>query len=103
MFKPKLAARAAHAVGNYALQIDFNDGHTTGIYSFDYLRTICPCEDCAREFRTAPGLILPIDRTNSPHSRHGIRKRANIKSLHNIYFSYGIDTYRSKARIFRAL
>jgi len=56
MFKPKLAARAAHAVGNYALQIDFNDGHTTGIFSFDYLRTICSCEDCAREFRTPSDL-----------------------------------------------
>ncbi len=52
MYKPKLSARAAHAVGNYALQIDFNDGHTTGIYSFDYLRTICPCQDCTREYRT---------------------------------------------------
>src|SRR5450759_4027808 len=54
IFKAKLRARAAHAVGNYALQIDFNDGHTTGIYSFDFLRTICPCQDCAREYRTAP-------------------------------------------------
>jgi DUF971 family protein len=53
MFKPKLAAKSAHAVGNYALQIDFNDGHTAGIFSFDYLRTICPCPDCAREFRGA--------------------------------------------------
>jgi DUF971 family protein len=51
MFKPKLAAKSAHAVGNYALQIDFNDGHTAGIYSFDYLRTICPCAECTREFR----------------------------------------------------
>jgi DUF971 family protein len=56
MFKPKLTARAAHAVGNYALQIDFNDGHTAGIFSFDFLRTICPCPDCAREFRTDPDL-----------------------------------------------
>jgi DUF971 family protein len=46
MFKPKLKASAAHAVGNYALRIDFNDGHRTGIYSFEYLRTICPCETC---------------------------------------------------------
>ena len=53
MYKPKLAAKSAHAVGNYALQIDFNDGHTAGIYSFDYLRTICPCAECAREFRNA--------------------------------------------------
>jgi DUF971 family protein len=54
MFKPKLSARAAHPVGNYALQFDFNDGHGAGIYAFDYLRTICPCEACAREFRTLP-------------------------------------------------
>ena len=45
-------ARAAVAVGNYAIQIEFTDGHSTGIYSFDYLRTICPCEACAREFRS---------------------------------------------------
>ncbi|HET6142264.1 MAG TPA: DUF971 domain-containing protein [Candidatus Acidoferrales bacterium] len=54
MFKPKLTAKAAHAVGNYALQIDFNDGHSTGIYSFDYLRTVCPCPECALLFRTDP-------------------------------------------------
>src|SRR6202167_3966152 len=52
MFKPKLRASAAHPMGHYALQIDFNDGHTAGIFSFDYLRTICPCEDCAREYRS---------------------------------------------------
>jgi DUF971 family protein len=56
MFKPKLTAKAAHAVGNYALQIDFNDGHATGIFSFDFLRTICPCEACAREYRSNPEL-----------------------------------------------
>jgi DUF971 family protein len=54
MFKPKLTAKAAHAVGNYALQIDFNDGHATGIFSFDFLRTICPCQECAREYRANP-------------------------------------------------
>ncbi|HEV8385127.1 MAG TPA: DUF971 domain-containing protein [Candidatus Acidoferrales bacterium] len=51
MFKPKPKAAAAHAVGNYAIRIDFTDGHTTGIYSFGYLREICPCDACAREFR----------------------------------------------------
>jgi DUF971 family protein len=30
-------------VGNYALQIHWNDGHTYGIYSWDYLRALCPC------------------------------------------------------------
>jgi DUF971 family protein len=52
MYKPKLSARAAKPLGNYALQIEFNDGHSTGIYSYDHLRTICPCEECARDFRT---------------------------------------------------
>jgi DUF971 family protein len=48
LFKPRLTARAAKAVGNYALQIDFSDGHATGIYSYEYLRGICPCDECAR-------------------------------------------------------
>jgi DUF971 family protein len=55
MFKPRPTARAAKAVGNYAVQIDFSDGHTTGIYSYDYLRTICPCEECGKAFRTHAG------------------------------------------------
>jgi DUF971 family protein len=33
-------------VGNYAIQINWSDSHTTGIYSFDLLRKICPCESC---------------------------------------------------------
>jgi DUF971 family protein len=37
---------AIHYVGNYALRIDWNDGHGTGIFPFDYLRAICPCSDC---------------------------------------------------------
>ena len=51
MFKPKITARAAAAVGTYAIQIEFTDGHTTGIYSFDHLREICPCDACVRESR----------------------------------------------------
>ena len=33
-------------VGRYAIQLRFSDGHTTGIYAFDYLRSICACEAC---------------------------------------------------------
>ena len=55
MFKPKASARAAKAIGNYAIQITFTDGHSTGIYSFDYLRTIYPCNACERIFRTSGG------------------------------------------------
>ena len=53
MFKPRVTAKSAKAVGNYAIQIDYSDGHTTGIYSFNHLREICPCEACQREFGAA--------------------------------------------------
>ncbi len=53
MFKPKPRAQSAKQVGNYAVQINFSDGHSTGIYSYDLLRSICPCEECARAFRAA--------------------------------------------------
>jgi DUF971 family protein len=49
MFKPKLKARHAEAVGHYAIQIEFTDGHKAGIYSYEYLRQICPCEICKKE------------------------------------------------------
>jgi DUF971 family protein len=49
MFKPKPRAQAAAAVGNYAIQISFTDGHSTGIYSFEYLRDLCPCDTCKAE------------------------------------------------------
>jgi len=54
MYKPRVTAKSANAVGNYALQIQFSDSHATGIFSFEHLREICPCEDCAREFRSTP-------------------------------------------------
>jgi DUF971 family protein len=53
MFKPKPRAQSATVVGNYAVQINFSDGHSTGIYSYDLLRTICPCAECAAAFREA--------------------------------------------------
>jgi len=53
MFKPRVTAKAAAAVGNYAIQIEFSDGHATGIYSFEHLRELCPCEACGQEFRGA--------------------------------------------------
>ena len=53
MYKPKVKARKAVAVGNYAIQIEFSDNHATGIFSFERLREICPCRACADEFRSA--------------------------------------------------
>jgi DUF971 family protein len=52
LYKPKARAQAAKQVGSYAIQFDFSDGHNTGIFTYDHLRTICPCADCAAEFRS---------------------------------------------------
>ena len=50
MYKPALRMDSVEAVGSYAIRIHWNDGHNTGIYSFDHLRRICPCHECkARE------------------------------------------------------
>ena len=46
MFKPSLKMNSAEAVGSYAIQINWSDGHNSGIYSFDHLRKICPCAAC---------------------------------------------------------
>lgn len=59
MFKPRTTAKAAKAVGSYAIQIDFSDGHSTGIYSFNHLREICPCDACARDFRSVANETTP--------------------------------------------
>lgn len=46
MYKERVKARGAKPVGSYAIQIDFSDNHATGIYSFEFLRSICPCAEC---------------------------------------------------------
>lgn len=38
--------RAVEQVGNYALRIDWEDGHRFGIYDWRYLRALCPCSQC---------------------------------------------------------
>jgi DUF971 family protein len=42
-------------VGNYALNFRWSDGHSTGIYTFEYLRKLCPCSQCLPE-----GLKEPV-------------------------------------------
>ena len=45
----KLTVVEAKLVGNYALKIEWSDQHDSGIYSFDYLRSICPDESGSHE------------------------------------------------------
>ncbi|APS00927.1 hypothetical protein BCY86_06215 [Pajaroellobacter abortibovis] len=36
-------------IGNYALLLEWVDGHGSGIYSFPYLRTLCQCPPCKEQ------------------------------------------------------
>lgn len=49
----KLDAVEITPVGRYAINIVWNDGHRTGIYPFEYLRELCPCEECKAKRRGA--------------------------------------------------
>jgi len=50
MFKPSLKMLGVEPVGNYAIRINWSDGHNSGIYSYDHLRRICQCEQCKEIF-----------------------------------------------------
>jgi DUF971 family protein len=39
-------------VGRYGIRPVWMDGHNTGIYTYDYLRSLCPCPECVAR-RTA--------------------------------------------------
>lgn len=46
LFKPAPKMLSVEPVGSYAIRIAWNDGHSSGIYSFDHLRELCQCAEC---------------------------------------------------------
>ena len=42
----QVQAKRMELVGQYAVLIEWSDGHSTGIYNFRDLRANCPCEAC---------------------------------------------------------
>lgn len=36
-------------VGNHAIKIYWNDGHNSGMYQWETLRDMCPCDECYPE------------------------------------------------------
>jgi DUF971 family protein len=46
LYKPKLKMDKVEPVGQYAIRIHWNDGHNSGIYSYEHFREICPCAEC---------------------------------------------------------
>ena len=49
MFKAAAKALSAEGVGKYAIKFSWNDGHDLGIYSWAFLREVCPCAECRVE------------------------------------------------------
>lgn len=52
MYKARIRLQDVEEIGHYALRFFWNDGHSTGIYSYDHLRSICPCPECRGEKAT---------------------------------------------------
>ena len=51
MYTPPPKPKSVQPVGRYAIQFNWLDGHSGGIYSWEYLRRVCQCQECtfARE------------------------------------------------------
>ena len=46
---PETHLKGLEAVGTYALTPEWEDGHRYGIYTWHYLRALCPCSICRPE------------------------------------------------------
>jgi DUF971 family protein len=57
MYTPPAKPASAHGVGRYALQFNWQDGHSGGIYSWDYLRRHCQCAECRFEATESTGSL----------------------------------------------
>jgi DUF971 family protein len=45
---PSTRVRSVEPVGSYAITIEWEDGHRYGIYTWNYLRALCPCPICRK-------------------------------------------------------
>jgi DUF971 family protein len=51
LYEPPALPLEVTPVGNYAVQFKWNDGHESGIYSWEYLRGQCQCAACLEPLR----------------------------------------------------
>jgi len=56
MFKPAVRPTEVKPVGKYAINFVWNDGHQHGIYTWSYLRQICPCPECKMKRESTDGV-----------------------------------------------
>ena len=56
-----VTAESVKPVGNYAISLAFSDGHGTGVYRYEFLREICPCDACGGRLADRRGHVaLPV-------------------------------------------
>jgi DUF971 family protein len=46
MYTAPAKPASVQPIGRYAIQFNWQDGHSGGIYSWDYLRRVCQCREC---------------------------------------------------------
>ena len=47
MFREAVKPIEVQPAGKYAITFTWNDGHQHGIFSWEYLREMCQCVECA--------------------------------------------------------
>ncbi len=68
--KKNVSIRAIEAAGNYAIKLSFDDGHDSGIYSWDYLYQLCTQQESL--WSTYLEKLHAANKTRDPESQ-GIR------------------------------
>ena len=56
MFKALARPTEVEPIGKYAIRFYWNDGHQHGVYSWRWLRDVCPCEACKMSRESTAGL-----------------------------------------------
>lgn len=46
---PEIRMVNLEGVGSYAINLQWEDGHSFGIYNWSYLRALCPCGICRNQ------------------------------------------------------
>ncbi len=48
VLRERIYPEEIQTVGSYAISFEWSDAHKTGIYTFEFLRGLCPCEECQK-------------------------------------------------------
>jgi len=56
MFKALARPSEVEPIGKYAIRFYWNDGHQHGVYSWRWLREVCPCPQCKMARESTSGL-----------------------------------------------